>query len=95
MKAVIRRIIQILDNTPAEYAPKRGQRQSGQSVVELALITPILIVMFAGLVEVGWFANNYLTILDVTRAGARRARRAVAHAGKSGACAIRLRPHRL
>lgn len=73
MRAAIHRIIQILDNTHAEYAPPRRQRQSGQSVVELALITPILIVMFAGMVEIGWFANNYLTILDVTRAGARRA----------------------
>jgi hypothetical protein len=41
-------------------------------VVELALITPILIVLFSGMVEIGWFANNYLTLLDVTRAGARR-----------------------
>lgn len=47
-------------------------RERGQSVVEMALITPILIILFAGLVEIGWFANNYLTLLDVTRAGARR-----------------------
>ncbi|MBK8031961.1 MAG: hypothetical protein IPK17_21265 [Chloroflexi bacterium] len=35
-------------------------------------MTPILIILLAGLIEVGWFANNYLTLLDVTRAGARR-----------------------
>ncbi|MCC6804134.1 MAG: pilus assembly protein, partial [Anaerolineae bacterium] len=62
------KIIRLLDGTPAVY----GKRQSGQSVVELALITPILIVLLAGLIEIGWFANNYLTLLDVTRAGARR-----------------------
>ncbi|MEO8395819.1 MAG: TadE/TadG family type IV pilus assembly protein, partial [Chloroflexota bacterium] len=62
------KIIQLLDGTPAVY----GKRQSGQSVVELALITPILIILLAGLVEIGWFANNYLNLLDVTRAGARR-----------------------
>jgi hypothetical protein len=39
----------------------------------MALITPILIVMFMGMVEIGWFANNYMTLLDVTRSGARRA----------------------
>ncbi|MBI1258616.1 MAG: hypothetical protein GC204_14200 [Chloroflexi bacterium] len=68
MRTFITKIIQLLDGTPAIY----GKRQSGQSVVELALITPILIILLAGLVEIGWFANNYLNLLDVTRAGARR-----------------------
>ena len=68
MRTFITKIIQLLDGTPAIY----GKRQSGQSVVELALITPILIVLLAGLIEIGWFANNYLNLLDVTRAGARR-----------------------
>jgi hypothetical protein len=69
MRRVLLKIIHILDGTPAVY----GKRQRGQSVVELALVTPILIFMFAGLVEIGWFANNYLNLLDITRAGARRA----------------------
>ena len=68
MRTLVAKIIKILDGTPAVY----GQRQKGQSVVELALVTPILIILLAGLVEIGWFANNYLTLLDVTRAGARR-----------------------
>lgn len=69
MRKLLAKIIQILDGTPAEY----GKRQSGQSLVELALVTPILIILLSGMVEIGWFANNYLTLLDVTRAGARRA----------------------
>lgn len=69
MQRLLRNIIQLLDGTPAVY----GKRQSGQSLVEMALITPILIIMFMGMVEIGWFANNYLTLLDVARAGARRA----------------------
>ena len=68
MRKLMVKIIQLLDGTPAVY----GKRQSGQSVVELALITPILIILLAGLVEIGWFANNYLNLLDVTRVGARR-----------------------
>ena len=68
MRKLLTKIVSLLDGTPAVY----GERQSGQSVVELALITPILIVLLAGLVEIGWFANNYLNLLDVTRAGARR-----------------------
>lgn len=69
MQRLLRNIIQLLDGTPAVY----GKRQSGQSLVEMALIMPILIIMFMGMVEIGWFANNYLTLLDVARAGARRA----------------------
>jgi Flp pilus assembly protein TadG len=68
MQRLILKIIQLLDGTPAVY----GKRQHGQSLVEMALITPILIVMLMGMVEIGWFANNYLTLLDVARAGARR-----------------------
>ncbi len=68
MRKLLVKIIQVLDGTPAIY----GKRQTGQSVVELALITPLLIILLAGLVEIGWFANNYLNLLDVTRAGARR-----------------------
>ncbi len=67
MRKFIRKLIQILDGTPAVY----GKRQTGQSLVELALITPILIVLIMGLVEVGWFANNYLILLEVSRVGAR------------------------
>jgi hypothetical protein len=32
----------------------------------------VLIILVAGTVEVGWFANNYLTLLEVTRVGARQ-----------------------
>lgn len=69
MRTILKRIVQILDGTPAIY----GKREAGQSMVELAMVTPLLIILLAGLVEIGWFANNYLSLLDVTRYGARRA----------------------
>jgi hypothetical protein len=69
MRTFIKTILDRLDGAPTAD----GKPQAGQSVVELALITPILIVMLVGLAEIGWFANNYLNLLDVTRAGARRA----------------------
>ncbi|MDZ4769827.1 MAG: TadE family protein [Chloroflexota bacterium] len=65
----MKKLLHILDGTPAVY----GKRQAGQSMVELAMVTPLLIILLAGLVEIGWFANNYLSLLDVTRSGARRA----------------------
>src|SRR5690349_11950270 len=67
MQSVPKKIFQILDGTPAVY----GQYSRGQSLAELALVTPILIVLLMGLAEIGWFANNYLILLETTRVGAR------------------------
>lgn len=67
MRRIIKKILQILDGTPTTY----GQHTRGQSVVELALVSPILIVLLMGLAEIGWFTNNYLILLETTRIGAR------------------------
>ncbi len=63
MRARLRRIIAVLDGTPT------GMR--GQSLVELTLTLPILLVMLLGLAEIGWYANNYMTLLDVVREAGR------------------------
>jgi len=68
MRRVLRKIVQVLDGTPAEY----GRPQRGQSLVEMAFITPILIIMVAGIVEIGWFAQNYLNLIESAKVGARR-----------------------
>lgn len=68
MHKLLRKILEILDGTPAIY----GKRQRGQSVVEMAFITPLLIILIMGTIEVGWFANNYMILMEVTRVGARR-----------------------
>lgn len=67
MRKVIHKLIQILDGSPQVY----GKPTRGQSLVELGLITPVLIILIMGLAEIGWFANNYLILLEVTRTGAR------------------------
>lgn len=69
MRKFIKKIIEILDGTPAEYGRKR---QVGQSLIEMAFISPLLIILVAGVVEIGWLANNYLVLQEVTRVGARR-----------------------
>lgn len=68
MRKILRKILHILDGTPTVY----GKRQRGQSIVEMAFITPLLIVLVAGIVEIGWLANNYLQLQEVTKVGARR-----------------------
>jgi len=50
-------------------------KEKGQSLVELAIILPLLLMMFLGLIEVGWAIRGYLTLLignwNAARYGAR------------------------
>lgn len=69
MRKLLRKIIEILDGTPSVY----GERQQGQSVLEMVFITPLLIILIVGVVEIGWLANNYLILQEVSKVGARRA----------------------
>lgn len=52
---------------------RKNKKTSGQSLVELALVMPILVILLAGLAEVGWYAYRYIALQDTTRAIARAA----------------------
>lgn len=54
-----------------ELSGRRNER--GQSMVEMALAFPILLLILAGTLEVGKYFNDYLTFLDATREAARYA----------------------
>jgi hypothetical protein len=69
MRKFLKKLVQILDGTPAGYGK---HRERGQSLIELAFITPVLIIMVAGIVEIGWYANNYINLLEAAKVGARR-----------------------
>lgn len=69
MRKFLKRIIDILDGVPAA----RPDRTLGQSLVEMTVITPLLLIMFIGMVEIGWFAQNYLNLVEAAKVGARRA----------------------
>lgn len=47
--------------------------ERGQAMVELALVLPVLGVLLFGIVQFGLTFNNYLTLTDAVRAGARQA----------------------
>lgn len=68
MRNFLHRVADILDGKPAV----RRRNERGQSVVEMALFTPILIIMVVGMVEIGWYANNYINLLEAAKVGARR-----------------------
>lgn len=46
-------------------------KERGQSLVELAVILPLLLFLFMGMIEVGWAMHSYLTVANAAREGAR------------------------
>ena len=52
--------------------------EQGQSITEFALALPILALLLFAVVQFGIAFNNYVTLTDATRAGARKARRRTA-----------------
>ena len=50
---------------------KRTRRTRGQSIVELALMAPILLIILSGLFEFGFIFQHYLAVLDSARNAAR------------------------
>src|SRR6266478_6375576 len=47
--------------------------EQGQTMVEFAVVLPILVVLLFGIVQFGILFNNYVTLTDAARAGARAA----------------------
>jgi Flp pilus assembly protein TadG len=53
---------------------RRGLRdERGQAVTEFALVLPILALLLFGIIQFGLVFNNYVTLTDAVRAGARKA----------------------
>ncbi len=51
----------------------RLSEERGQSMTEFAIVLPILVVLLFGIVQFGILFNNYVTLTDAARAGARAA----------------------
>jgi Flp pilus assembly protein TadG len=68
----MRQIINIVKDKTHLFPP---DRQRGQSVVELAIITPLLLLLLLGMVEVGAVLRNYLVLAAANREAARFASR--------------------
>ncbi|MGD2253350.1 MAG: pilus assembly protein [Anaerolineales bacterium] len=54
---------------------KRPQRQRnkrrGQSLTELAMILPLMMLVFFGMVEIGWWVQSWISVATAAREGAR------------------------
>jgi len=51
----------------------QAHSENGQAIVEFALVLPILMAILLGIIQFGIVFNNYITLTDATRAGARKA----------------------
>lgn len=48
-------------------------KEKGQALVEMAIMLPIFLIMFLGVLEVGLAIRSYMIVLDASREGARYA----------------------
>jgi Flp pilus assembly protein TadG len=46
--------------------------ERGQSVTEFALVLPLIVLLLFGVIQFGITFNNYITLTDAVRAGARK-----------------------
>ncbi len=51
---------------------KAVRDESGQTMVEFALVAPLLLALVFGIIQFGIAFNNYLTLTDAVRAGSRQ-----------------------
>ena len=71
--------------------------QKGQTMTEFALALPVLALILFAIIQFGIVFNNYVTLTDATRAGARKAAvcRQTGQPGRATAsAAVRARPRR-
>jgi len=68
------------------HTKPRMKNEQGQTMTEFALVLPILVVLLFGIIQFGIAFNNYVTLTDAVRAGARKAAVSRNLADPSGAC---------
>ena len=62
------------------------KNERGQTMTEFALILPLLVVLLFGIIQFGIIFNNYVTLTDAVRAGARTGAVSRGTSNPSAAC---------
>jgi hypothetical protein len=70
MQKALQRIFSFFIKTNS-LRKRKGRKSRAQSLVEVAIAFPILLMLFSGMVEFGFMLNTYLSVLDATRQEAR------------------------
>jgi hypothetical protein len=58
---------------PMHAAARLRHDEKGQTATELALVLPVFCLLLFGIIQFGILFNNYVTLTDAVRAGARKA----------------------
>jgi hypothetical protein len=62
-----------MSRNPNKVQCRIKTRRRGSTLVEFALIVPVLLAMLLGIIEFGWLAKNHLVLANAAREGARAA----------------------
>jgi len=62
------------------------RNERGQTMTEFAFVLPVLLVVVLGIVQFGIVFNNYVTLTDAVRAGARKAAVSRNQSNPAGVC---------
>ncbi|MBI5944217.1 MAG: pilus assembly protein [Chloroflexi bacterium] len=71
MRDILQKIYSYLFMKIDPQRKKGARKPKAQSMVEFAILLPVLIMLFSGMVEFGFMLNSYLSLLDATRQAAR------------------------
>ena len=52
---------------------KKARRERGQALVEMAITLPLLLLLLMGIMEMGWYFYNQMSVENGSREGARYA----------------------
>ncbi len=58
-------------NLPRKALRRVGKREDGNSMIELAIVLPVLLLLFVGAAELGRMFYTYTTLAKATKVGAR------------------------
>ena len=70
MRELLQKVFSFSTKTNSRPGKKKNKSR-GQSLVELTLTLPLILMLFSGMVEFGFMLNYYLSLLDATRFAAR------------------------
>jgi Flp pilus assembly protein TadG len=71
---------------PQTKTTQRLKNERGQTMAELTLVLPVLLVLLLGIAQFGVTFNNYVSLTDAVRAGARKAAVSRNLSDPAGAC---------
>ncbi len=67
---VLRRFLQDIERAELSVSPRRMSASSGQSLIEFALILPLIVLLVVNVVNFGSFLYTWITVSNAARAGA-------------------------